>query len=556
MTKFASKDLAELAHQLQLSPKAKRLSQLQGIETLLGLIQSDRTYPYDMVCFHITGYRNRRNSEKKPLAGSSLISDLVLLAEELTRKTAIPVEELTEPYRACEEVASDLGVSTKTIRRWRHRGLMGLRAMCEDGVSRLLYLKSTIERFVAQNEDLVERGSSFKQLTQAEKDAIVNRAKELVEHKRIKLHVVARQISEEVGRAIETIRYTLRRYDQANPEEALFSGNGLPMVSETHRKVWAARERGVGVATIAKSTKISKEKVTAIVREMRARTLKSTPVDYVFNDLFSSPDADALILDVPRPAGNGSRSKVRPPKDLPAYLRSLYEVPLMTGDQEVDAFRRYNYTKFKAASLVEALDVCDVREADVARIEGLIEDASNLRQEIVRANLRLVVSIAKKHVGWSPKFFEVISDGNMSLMRAVEKFDFGRGFKFSTYASWAIIKNFARTIPEEHYHFTRYVTGQEELIDATAGSAPQMGRELDAQGLKDMIRKSMTGLSDRERTIVTSHFGLFGSNETQTLEELGKQFGVTKERVRQIERKAIDKMRGSLPEQVMDLIPG
>jgi len=82
-----------------------------------------------------------------------------------------------------------------------------------------------------------------------------------------------------------------------------------------------------------------------------------------------------------------------------------------------------------------------------------------------------------------------------------------------------------------------------------------MGRELDAQGLKDMIRESMTGLTERERTIVTSHFGLFGNDETQTLEELGKQFGVTKERVRQIERKAIDKMRSSLPEQVVDLIP-
>ncbi|MCA9250059.1 MAG: sigma-70 family RNA polymerase sigma factor [Phycisphaerales bacterium] len=555
MTKFASKDLAELAHQLQLSPKAKRLSQLQGIENLLGLVQSDKTYPYDMVCFHITGYRNRRESDKKSIPGSTLVGDLVLLAEELTRKTAIPVEELTEAYRDCEELASDLGVSTKTIRRWRHRGLMGLRAMCEDGVSRLLYLKSTIDRFVKQNQDLVERGASFKQLTQEEKDAIVNRAKELLEHKRIKLHVVARQISDEVGRAIETIRYTLRRYDQANPEDALFSGNGLPMISETHRKVWAARERGAGIATIAKTSNLSKDRVQDIVLEMRARTLKSTPVEYIFNDLFSSPDADALIIDVPRPTGDGARSKVRPPKDLPAYLRSLYDVPLMTSDQEVDAFRRYNYIKYKAASLVEALDICDVRESDVAKIENLIEDASKLRQEIVRANLRLVVSIAKKHVGWSPKFFEVISDGNMSLMRAVEKFDFGRGFKFSTYASWAIIKNFARTIPEEHYHFTRYVTGQEELIDATAGSAPQMGRELDAQGLKDMIRESMTGLTERERTIVTSHFGLFGNDETQTLEELGKQFGVTKERVRQIERKAIDKMRSSLPEQVVDLIP-
>ncbi|NOX60283.1 MAG: hypothetical protein GXP29_15685, partial [Planctomycetes bacterium] len=110
MTKFASKDLAELAHQLQLSPKAKRLSQLQGIETLLGLVNPDKSYPYDMVCYHITGYRNRRESDRRLLVGSKLVADLVLLAEALTRKTAIPVEELGEPSKACEEVARDLGV--------------------------------------------------------------------------------------------------------------------------------------------------------------------------------------------------------------------------------------------------------------------------------------------------------------------------------------------------------------------------------------------------------------------------------------------------------------
>ncbi|NOX59003.1 MAG: sigma-70 family RNA polymerase sigma factor, partial [Planctomycetes bacterium] len=377
---------------------------------------------------------------------------------------------------------------------------------------------------------------------------------ELLRDKRLKLHVVARQISEEIGRAVETIRYTLRRFDQANPTQALFSGNGLPMVSESHRLVWEAHERGDEVAVIAKSVRQTQKQVKSIVREMRARTHKNTPPEHIHNDLFAAPDADALILGTPPPT-NDTPAKVRIPKDLPAYLRSLYEVPLMTAEQEVDAFRRYNFVKFKAGQLVDALDVCQTSEAELRSIDELLRCADDLRQAIVRANLRLVVSIAKKHVGWSPRFFEVISDGNISLMRAVEKFDYARGFKFSTYASWAIIKNFARTIPEEHYHFTRYVTGQEELIDATAGTANEEGRELDAQGLKDMIRKSMRDLTDRERTIVTSHFGLFGSGDAQTLEQLGSQFGVTKERVRQIERRAIGKMKVLLPEQVVDLLP-
>ena len=82
-------------------------------------------------------------------------------------------------------------------------------------------------------------------------------------------------------------------------------------------------------------------------------------------------------------------------------------------------------------------------------IERLYDQAVTVKNQIVRANLRLVVSIAKRHVGPTDNFFELVSDGNMSLIRAAEKFDYARGNKFSTYASWAIMKNFARTIPDE-----------------------------------------------------------------------------------------------------------
>src|SRR5262249_61659972 len=90
---------------------------------------------------------------------------------------------------------------------------------------------------------------------------------------------------------------------------------------------------------------------------------------------------------------------------------------------------------------------CTAAELDA--IDRLQAEALVAKNQIIRANLRLVVSISKKRVGPSNNFFELVSDGNMSLIRAVEKFDANRGFKFSTYASWAIMKNFARTIREE-----------------------------------------------------------------------------------------------------------
>ena len=98
------------------------------------------------------------------------------------------------------------------------------------------------------------------------------------------------------------------------------------------------------------------------------------------------------------------------------------------------------------------------------------------KNQIIRSNLRLVVSIAKRHVGPADNFFELVSDGNMSLMRAVEKFDYARGNKFSTYASWAIMKNFARTIPDEHRYHDRFRTSQPELFTSAEDDRTRPGR--------------------------------------------------------------------------------
>jgi len=554
MPAFASKDLAELAHQLLMSPRHKRLSQVRGIDTLLGLVEADRSYPYDMVCFHITGFRNRAKSDRPAIPGDKLIGDLVTLAEHITRKNAIPAGEVAEPFRGYDDLAAELNVSTKTIRRWRRRGLMGFRVADADGVARLVYLRSTVDRFVEKNQALVARGAAFRQLSGAEKRRIIDLARKLIGERRRKLHVVARDIAAQTGRAVETIRYTLRRFDESHPDQALFSRCGLPAAPPAQRRIWQAHERGESVSAIARAQGITSKQVEQNLREMRARRLKAEPVAYVFNELFESPEAQALILDAPEPTAGRVRM-VRPPRDLPAYLRKLYDTPLMTAEQEIDSFRRYNFLKFRTARLIEAIDLCDVRQVDLDAVADMTAAYEAVRRRIVEANLRLVVSIAKKHVGWSPRFFEVISDGNVSLMRAVEKFDYSRGFKFSTYASWAIMKNYARTVPEEHYHCTRFVTGQDELLDTTADHRAAEGAGLDRAALTSVLKDSMRTLSDREQEIISAHFGLFGAGESLTLEELGRRFGVTKERVRQIERRAIDKIKSTLSPMAADLLP-
>src|SRR5262249_42188469 len=159
------------------------------------------------------------------------------------------------------------------------------------------------------------------------------------------------------------------------------------------------------------------------------------------------PGAEAVILAPLPESPAGKPRKARAPEGLPPYLSSLYDVSLLSREQEAHLFRKMNYLKFRANQLREAIDPARAKAAHRDRIERLQEEALAAKNQIIRANLRLVVSIAKKYLAPSNNFFELISDGNMSLIRAVEKFDYARGNKFSTYASWAIMRNYIRSIP-------------------------------------------------------------------------------------------------------------
>src|SRR5439155_4415314 len=132
-------------------------------------------------------------------------------------------------------------------------------------------------------------------------------------------------------------------------------------------------------------------------------------------------------------------------------------------------------------------------------------------------NMRLGVSIAKRHAAQTDNFFELLSDGNVSLIRAVEKFDYSRGNKFSTYASWAIMKNFARSIPEERNRRERYVTGHEELFEAAPDIRSNEQEILHTQEQKvHQVNRLLEYLDPRERQIIRMRAGLDNNSEGMT----------------------------------------
>jgi len=475
--------------------------------------------------------------------------------EDLSATIRQAVEHATEPVLTVAEVGRRYNVSTRTVTRWRRQGLVARRFVMA-GRTKVGFLESSLERFVTTHRNQVERGSRFRQLTDAERDEIVRRARRMALYRpgQVGLVEVARRISRKMTRSTETIRLTLKTYDREHPDRAIFAPTLAPLDEEAKSQIYRRYRMGVSVEVLAAQFGRTRSSIYRLINEVRARRILETKLEFIPHVSFDDPAAAAQIMaPMPQPADGKAPRRPRAPKGLPPYLASLYEVPLLDRDQEAHLFRQMNFLKFQAQKLRQTIDPTRAKTSDLDRIEELQEDALAVKNQVIRSNLRLVVSIAKRHVGPSNNFFELVSDGNMSLIRAVEKFDFSRGNKFSTYASWAIMKNFARTIPEENYRRDRFVTGHEEMFEAAADNrTDEHEYEGALKRMQEAIKGMLDRLDDRERLIITSRFGLGGAAE-RTLEQLGRELGITKERVRQIESRGVDKLRKIAGEQKLEL---
>lgn len=561
MTGFKNPALKQLTeHQVRFAPPVRRREQSARAEKLLQEIEPTRAYPYQFVVYRVTEYRPEAFPDLL-IPGSELAHDLRLIVEAL----AVPPEPAPgEPMLTLEEISQRFNVSTKTIRRWRKFGLVG-RSIVANGRKQTGYPESVVERFAAENARRVEKGSKFSQLSEAEKEEIVLQARQLSNMGSITQ--ISRRIARNVGRSAETVRYTIKNFDREHPDLALFPGLTGPLDAQTKDAIYSSYRRGTAVDTLAKTYQRTRTSMYRVINEVRAQRLLEQPLDYIYNPEFDDSKKEAVILGpMPDLQGyNAKKGEMRIPKDVPPELAACYQVPLLNKEQEQHLFRKMNYLKHKASRIRQELckegegttctvDPSRVRITKLQQIEDLTAEANKIKDLLINANMRLVVSIAKKHVRDGENIFELMSDGNMSLIRAVEKFDYGRNFKFSTYASWAIMKNFARSIPDEKHRRERFVTGHEEVFEAAPDLRSDEGEIVASQErAKHGVNRLLEYLEPRERDIIRMRAGLDEHSKNMTLEEIGRQFGITKERVRQLNARAMKKLRSIAEAEEMDL---
>lgn len=289
----------------------------------------------------------------------------------------------------------------------------------------------------------------------------------------------------------------------------------------------------------------------------RASELLKCEIAFIDNQAFRQRSANKAILGSPLQLDFLPELQVTSGVKMPSHLARLCEAPLLTKEEEKNLFRRMNFALYRANTLRSKLPVRRPNAEKMDAVESLLNEATAIKNRIVAANVRLVISIVKQLASMPTAFEEMLSDGLLAMMRAVDKFDFDLGFRFSTYATMVIRRQLYRSMKNDHRDRTRFPNGESSLLSEHAENEvePRIGYNSWLQ-LNDALEEMIAQLDDRERLIIRARFGFDTDGKKQTLQSLAKEFGVCKERVRQLEKRAMSKLRtyadGSNLESLVD----
>ncbi|HOK94609.1 MAG TPA: sigma-70 family RNA polymerase sigma factor [Anaerohalosphaeraceae bacterium] len=535
--------LRDLFDQLRFSPLSQKKKQLAAAEQLGMIIDSQQEYPYDFIVYRITGYRPRMDTPLPLISGKDLLLDLRVWIAQLSSELHIQADEQPEPLLTIQQIARRFSVSAKTVRRWQKRGLTGKMYVFRDGRKRMGFLESAVQDFAQAHSEQIQRSSRFSLLKSEEILQIKAMARELSATRRFRSrNELILEISSRLHRSRQTIRSVLNRWqkEEKNPPCMPFTRGKIG--PREAAQLYKLRQQGCSIPDLMQRFRRSRCSIYRIINQQRAKELLARRLEYIDSDEFHCGDAEQIILQMPL-------------GDLLSGRQA--ETVLLSRQQEIELFRRYNYLKYLAFQERSRLERRCIRSEQLGRIEKLLKEAEEVKNIIIEANMPLVASIAGRHLSSGQTLNELVSEGNMTLLAAVEKFDYRRGYRFSTYASWAIAKDFARLLPAESRRPDRAAGTDlanlpadlrlEQLSDAAAVEQAQ----------RDLRKIIENNLDSREQYIILNHYALDAGaipKKSKTLKQIGEELGLSQERIRQIELQALQKLRQSLSPEQFDLL--
>jgi len=216
------------------------------------------------------------------------------------------------------------------------------------------------------------------------------------------------------------------------------------------------------------------------------------------------------------------------------------EAPLLTPEAEQSLFRAWNFHKYSAQKLLSKLKATSTESA-IRKVEQHWRDAQQAQSRIVQSNLRLVMGLAHKYARTPEDVDDLISEGNLILINAVDKFDYSRGYRFSTYATHAVQRHYFRLLQRRQKRRLKEVATTSEHL-ASVASPMEEDTEFDISMAREFIQRFDLCLTSREKKILEQRFGLRGDSSA-TLKTVAETIGLSKERVRQLQRSALDKLQ-------------
>jgi len=619
--RFESKQLEALLLQAEkYSPPAQREIQINACETLLRLIRPGARYPFEFVCFHLTGYRPKHNQTQADelIDYATLLAGLPRYAESLSRAYPKRVSEAKQKVYTISTLARRFRVCEKTVRRWRQRGLLGRYMRFGDGRVRLGFLASSIDYYVRQNRQHVRQGEAFSLISDVELNAIQQRlirwSQLCPDHR----HQAIGRTARKYNRSFETVRRILLELE--SNATTSFARRANDLTADEKKAICDLYSQGESVQNLVKRFGRCRSNIYGAIHQGRLATVETLSIDYIPSDEFEQPEMVDIILTPPlglfekatysellakpketvEPTGSP-----RTLSSLDTYVNDICNVPLLNGKQEAFLFRKYNFLKYQAKMIQGVLaesrfkvdrqnkirNPAPLRSGFVEETRGVephptrildsglrrgdttglsksgllrkmqlqLKQSKVIMHILVQSNLRLVVSRARQHTGHAGQMLEFISEGNVALINAVEKFDYRRGFKFSTYATWAMVKRFASYHTKLKRQKERLNT--EEWVDVAIDLRLDESKVLAVESARKSLHEIINdALEDREQIIVREHYGL-GDQEKLPLQrkaksfnQIGKLVGLSKERVRQIELVALQKLRRVLSGEQFELL--